>query len=99
MSDFLKGRTFTPEAQAVLDEGRTFWTYYHEKIKNNKIASVDASFYDIREFFQGRKENGTMNIKSNDETYNVLIKNLREVLKVLAAKIEPKVYEYGFLKQ
>jgi hypothetical protein len=99
MSGFLKGKTFSPEAQAVLDEGRTLWKYYHEKIKTNKKAPVDASFYDIREFFQGRKESGTMNSKSEDETYNALIKNLREALKTLAAQIQPKVYEYGFLKQ
>jgi hypothetical protein len=39
-----------------------------------------------------------MNAKSNDETYNALIKTLRERLAVLTAKIQPKVYEYGFLK-
>ena len=36
--------------------------------------------------------------KSVDETYNELIGNLRLTLKTLARKIEPKVYEYGFLK-
>jgi len=40
-----------------------------------------------------------MNNKSNDETYNALIADLRSALKTLAAKIEPKVYEYGFLKK
>ena len=40
-----------------------------------------------------------MNAKSNDETYNTLIKNLRDALKTLAAQIKTKVYEYGFLKQ
>ena len=40
-----------------------------------------------------------MNSKSADEHYNDLIGNLRETLKVLAAKIEPKVYEYEFLKR
>ena len=99
MNDFLKGRTFSPEAQTVLDAGRELWRYYHGKIKNNKTAPVDASFYGIREFFQGRKENGVMNAKSTDETYNALIKNLREALKALAAHIEPKVYEHGFLRE
>jgi hypothetical protein len=98
MSAFLKDKHFSPEAEAVLDAGRELWTYYHEKIKARKTASVNASFYDIREFFQGRKESGTMNTKSNDETYNALIKTLRETQKTLAAKIEPKVYEYGFLR-
>jgi hypothetical protein len=38
-----------------------------------------------------------MKQKSLDETYNALIKDLRQKLSVLAEKIEPKVYEYGFL--
>jgi hypothetical protein len=40
-----------------------------------------------------------MNAKSEDATYNELIANLRSALKTLAKKIEPKVYEYGFLKE
>jgi len=39
-----------------------------------------------------------MNNKGNDETYNELIGKLRSELKTLAKKIEPKVYEYGFLR-
>jgi hypothetical protein len=99
MSKYLKGKTFSPEAQIVLDAGLDLWKYYHAKIKNNKTAPVNASCYDIREFFQGRKESGTMNAKSDDETYNALIKNLREAQKTLANKIAPKIYEYGFLKE
>jgi hypothetical protein len=98
MSAFLKDKTFSPEAAAVLNAGRELWKCYHAKIKTNNTAPVNASFYDIREFFQGRKEGGTMNTKSNDETYNALIKSLRDAQKTLAAKIEPKVYEYGFLR-
>jgi hypothetical protein len=99
MSGFLKGKTFSPEAQAVLDAGRELWKYYHAKIKNNKTASVNASLYDIREFFQGRNSKGTMKTRSEDETYNVLIGSLREKLGILTEKIRPKVYEYGFLKE
>jgi hypothetical protein len=39
-----------------------------------------------------------MNNKSDDETYNEFIGKLRSALKALAEKIEPNVYEYGFLK-
>ena len=60
--------------------------------------SVNASLYDIREYFQGRNDKGKMNNKSDDAEYMELIKDLRESLKLLAKKIEPKVYEYGFLK-
>jgi len=86
---------FSPEAQAVFDAGRELWRYYHSKPNVN----VNASLYDIKEYFQGRNEKGKMNNKSTDETYTNLTGNLREKLKLLAEKIEPKIYEYGFLKQ
>ncbi|MDR0524503.1 MAG: hypothetical protein LBG90_01350, partial [Spirochaetaceae bacterium] len=99
MSSFLKGKAFSEEAHAVLSAGKALWKYYHGKIKMNRQGSVNASFYDIREFFQGRKESGAMNVKSADEDYTALLKALRDALKALAKKIEPKVYAYGFLKE
>jgi hypothetical protein len=73
------------------------WKHYHSKIIGHRNALIDASFYDIREFFQGRSDKGTMKQKSDDETYNTLIKDLRQKLSALGEKIKPKVYEYGFL--
>jgi 2-polyprenyl-3-methyl-5-hydroxy-6-metoxy-1,4-benzoquinol methylase len=99
MSNFLNGKTFSAEAQAVLDAGRELWKYYHVKITGTKTASVNASFYDIREFFQGRNDKGTMKTRAKDETYNALIGTLREKLGILTGKLRPKVYEYGFLKE
>ncbi|TAF67726.1 MAG: hypothetical protein EAZ55_01520 [Cytophagales bacterium] len=86
---------FSIEATEVIDSAREIWKYYHRQPNCN----VNASLYDIREHFQGRNEAGKMNNKSADETYMRLIGDLREKLKQLAGKIEPKVYEYGFLKQ
>ena len=85
---------FSEQAQAVFDAGRELWKYYHVQPKCN----VNASFYDIREYFQGRDDKGRMNSSSDDETYNDLIRKLRIELKELARQIEPKIYEYGFLK-
>ena len=85
---------FSDKAKDVMDAGRELWKYYHSQPN----ANVNASYYDIREYFQGRDSKGKMNSSSNDETYNRLLSNLREALKVLAKEIEPKVYEYGFLK-
>jgi len=85
---------FSPAALSVFDTGRNLWQYYHAQPKCN----VNASLYDIREHFQGRNDKGKMNNKSTNATYNELIANLRSALKTLAKKIEPKVYEYGFLK-
>lgn len=85
---------FSAEARALLEAGRALWTYYHAQANIN----VNASLYDIREHFQGRNEKGKMNNKSSDEPYMTHIGALRDALKVLARKIAPKVYEYGFLK-
>jgi len=86
---------FSSEAKEVFDAGRELWKYYHKQANCN----VNASLYDIREHFQGRNKNGRMNNKSDDETYMKLITELRNKLKLLAQKIEPNVYEYGFLKE
>ena len=97
MFNFLKGRKFSKETKEVIKAGKELWKYYHSKIADNKNAITDASFYDIREFFQGRSASGTMNTKSNDEKYNIQIKELRQNLSIVAEKIRPKIYEYGFL--
>jgi hypothetical protein len=99
MSAFLKERKLGAEAAAVLDAGRELWKYYHLTTKNIKPADVNASFYDIRSYFQGHNEKRKMNNTSNDELYSRLIAALREAQKNLAAKIAPKVYEYAFLKE
>jgi hypothetical protein len=78
------------------NSGKELWKYYHSVIKNDQDAAIDASFYDIRSYFQSSK-NGRMGSKSLDETYNALIKDLRLKLSALAEQIKPKVYEYGFL--
>ena len=86
---------FSEKATQVFNAGRALWQYYHSQPNVN----VNASLYDLREHFQGRNDKGKMNNKSQDETYMTLIKTLRESLKILAKKIEPKVYDYGFLKE
>ena len=90
-----KERKFSEVAINVFKAGRALWKYYHKQPKRN----VNASLYDIREHFQGRDNKGKMNNTSDDETYNELNVNLRAAIKALAEKIEPKVYEYGFLKK
>jgi len=88
-------REFSETAQNVFNAGSELWRYYHAQPNCN----VNAGLYDIREYFQGRNEKGKMNNKSDDEKYNELVGNLRSALKALAKKIEPKVYEYGFLRE
>jgi hypothetical protein len=98
MSKFIKDIELSKEAKDIIAAGLELWKYFHEKIQNKQTISVNASFYDIRVFFQGRNKNGNMNIASADEKYNKINKTLRNNLKLLGQRLEPKIYEYGFLK-
>ena len=75
------------------------WRYYHAQ----PHANPNASYYDIRRHFQGVKVMASgreqMNATSGDETYNALLAKLRAAHRALGRQIEPKVYEYGFLKR
>jgi hypothetical protein len=90
-----KPRQFSHEAKSVFNAGRELWKYYHSQLNVN----VNASLYDIREYFQGRNDKGRMNSRSTDEKYTELIANLRQELNILAEKITPKIYIYEFLKE
>lgn len=91
-----KPMTFSPEATAVFNAGRALWSYYFAQAGSK--ADPDAALYDIRLYFQGRDTKGKMNSDSPDAKYMELIGTLRQALKSLARKIEPKVYEHGFLR-
>lgn len=89
-----KPLSFSAEAQAVFEAGRALWRYYHAQPDSN----VNASYYDIRAYFQGRDENGRMKSRSEDENYLALLAALRERFSALTETIVPKVYDHGFLK-
>ncbi len=101
LKDLVKEESFIPtqplifseEATAVFNAGRELWQYYHTQPN----ANPNASYYDIREYFQGRNEKGRMNPTSEDAEYNRLHTHLKEAMSVLADAIATKVYEYGFL--
>lgn len=92
---------FSPEAKAVFEAGREIFAYYHSQDFSTKPYNVNASLYDIKEFFQGRNLQGKMNLpsKAEDSHYKTLIATLTDTLNTLAKKLEPKIYEYGFLKE
>ncbi|MCZ9848621.1 hypothetical protein OFQ52_04100 [Brachyspira hyodysenteriae] len=86
---------FSKEAKAVFKAGLALWKYYH----SFDLINVNASYYDIRAFFQKFNDKGRMNPTSKDETYNSLLSDLKFNLDILAKKIAVKVYEHGFLKE
>ncbi|TXJ41040.1 hypothetical protein [Brachyspira pilosicoli] len=86
---------FSSEANAVFEAGLSLWKYYH----SFDLINVNASYYDIRAFFQKFNDKGRMNPTSKDETYNSLLADLKSKMDILAQKIAVKVYEHGFLKE
>ncbi|GAA9094185.1 hypothetical protein BTM325_14470 [Helicobacter pylori] len=92
---------FSPSASRVFDAGREVYRYYHTQDFTNRPYNANISLYDIKEFFQGRNAQGKLNLpaKAKDEYYKQLYANLQDALKDLAKEIQPKVYEYGFLRE
>ncbi|GAA8988302.1 hypothetical protein BTM261_15620 [Helicobacter pylori] len=88
-------------ASKVFDAGREIYRHYHTQASTNRHYNANASLYDIKEFFQGRNAQGKLNSppKAKDEYYKKLYANLQDALKDLAKEIQPKVYEYGFLRE
>ncbi|GAA9596487.1 hypothetical protein HpHA65_15430 [Helicobacter pylori] len=85
----------------VFDAGREIYRHYHTQASTNRHYNANASLYDIKEFFQGRNAQGKLNppVKAKDTYYKQLYANLQDALKDLAKEIQPKVYEYGFLRE
>ncbi len=92
---------FSQSALNVFNAGKEIYRYYHTQNSTNPHYNANASLYDIKEFFQGRNAQGKLNLpaKAKDEYYKQLYANLQDALKDLAKEIQPKVYEYGFLRE
>ncbi|GHS24417.1 hypothetical protein JP0118_13870 [Helicobacter pylori] len=92
---------FSQSTSKVFDAGREIYRHYHTQASTNRHYNANASLYDIKEFFQGRNAQGKLNLpaKAKDEHYKQLYANLQDALKDLAKEIQPKVYEYGFLRE
>ncbi|GAA8768217.1 hypothetical protein oki672_14380 [Helicobacter pylori] len=92
---------FSETALSVLKAGREIYRYYHAQDLTKNDYNANVSLYDIKEFFQGRNVQGKLNppVKAKDIYYKQLYANLQDALKDLAKEIQPKVYEYGFLRE
>ena len=85
---------FSNMSQAVFDAALPLWKYYYEQ----KDSDINATYYDIREFFCGRNnKTGRMNSNSVNKEYNYLHEILRKTYRELGKQIEEKIYKYGFL--
>jgi hypothetical protein len=96
MVQYLKDKTLSQEALAVLAEGKKLWQAYfahtdsHTIREELKLNRADVGWYQIRKALQARNASGDyppISFKPFEETY-----------KALSEKLQPQVYELGFLK-
>ncbi|MFI3221997.1 MAG: hypothetical protein QX191_03065, partial [Methylococcaceae bacterium] len=96
MAKYLKGKTQSKEAKAVLKAGKILWSVYFakkDKLKAStkeeyKLNRLDVGWYQIRNA-----------LKSLNDTPNaVSFDNFDKAYKKLTEKCQPQVYEFGFLR-
>lgn len=96
MVQYLKDKAFSTEAAAVLNEGKKLWQAYfahidvHTLRDDLKLNRPDVGWYQIRKALQARNDSG--------DFAPVSFKPFEDVYKVLTEKLQPMVYELGFLK-
>ncbi|MGO4196578.1 hypothetical protein AB4Z13_14540 [Rhizobium sp. YAF28] len=88
----VKGMAFSPEGQAVLNEGRKLWTRFHatsfpRKIRDEyKLGRPDAGWYQIRRALEAYADTELTDFDPFKAAYAAL-----------TAKLRPQVYAFGFL--
>jgi hypothetical protein len=93
MSQYLSKLKLSPEAKAVLDEGRKLWRKYHattfeRKIRDEfKLNRPDVGWYQIRRALEANADSEAVDFEPFKEAYGAL-----------GAKLRPQVFEYGFLR-
>ncbi|HEX8256619.1 MAG TPA: hypothetical protein VF589_03230 [Allosphingosinicella sp.] len=91
MVRYMADMNFSPEAQAVLDEGRKLWTRFHEtqfprRIREDYKLGLNAGWYQIRRALEAYGDAEWTNF----DPFKTAYANL-------SAKLRPMVYELGFL--
>ncbi len=96
MVQYMAGKTFSPEALAVLAEGKNLWQhfFFHTDPRATrdelKLNRPDAGWYQIRNALKRRNE--TSDLPPVSFSY------FETAYRALTEKLQPMVYELGFLK-
>ncbi len=94
MVRYMAGMAFSPDAHAVLDEGRKLWTRFHalsfpHKIRDEyKLNRADAGWYQVRKALEAY---GGTELTDFDP--------FKSAYAALTAKLKPLVFEFGFLPE
>lgn len=96
MVQYMAGKTFSEEAQHVLAEGKKLWQAYfaHTDVRTVrdelKLNRPDVGWYQIRKVLEARNKSG--------DFPPVSFTAFQNAYKSLTEKLQPQVYEFGFLK-
>ena len=96
MVQYLRDKKLSAEAKLVLAEGRKLWSAYFQQTdvrsvrEELKLNRPDVGWYQIRNALKKRNESG--------DFMPVSFKPFEEAYKALTEKLQPMVYELGFLK-
>jgi hypothetical protein len=96
MVQYLEKKKLSNDAKAVLDAGRELWKAYFSEIdvysvrEEFKLNRADVGWYQIRNALKKRNESGEFIPVSFDE--------FESAYKLLSAKLQPMVFELGFLR-
>lgn len=96
MVQYMANKKFSAEAKMVLAEGKKLWQAYFAQtdvrsVRDElKLNRPDVGWYQIRKALQARNVSG--------DFLPVSFKPFEEAYKLLTEKLQPMVYELGFLK-
>lgn len=96
MVQYLKDKKLSTEAKLVLQEGKLLWQAYfaHTDVRTVrdelKLNRADVGWYQIRKALQARN--------ASSDFAPVSFKPFEAAYKALTEKLQPQVYELGFLK-
>ena len=96
MVQYMRGKKFSKEANAVLAAGKALWQAYfsetdvHTVRDELKLNRPDVGWYQIRKALQARNASG--------DFIPVSFAAFESAYKSLTEKLQPMVYELGFLK-
>jgi hypothetical protein len=96
MVEYLKKKKLSKQAKAVLDAGRELWKAYfsHTDPRNVrdelKLNRPDVGWYQIRNALKKRNESG--------DFLPVSFNDFENAYKILTEKLQPLVFELGFLR-
>lgn len=96
MVQYMAGKEFSTTAQAVLAAGQQLWRAYfaHDNAHNVrddlKLNRPDVGWYQVRKALEARNASG--------DVPPVSFQAFQQAYKALSEKLQPMVYELGFLK-